>query len=255
MTKDGAVIAADRQASHGALGQSTVGQPTTKIDALSENILYASSGPVGLGQQFRAVITGDSKEIPNRSYASYSGLMQKKFREIVDPALQTAAHAGRLIGGAAQADVMCGSLMAAKFKDGVKLIEISPQCGMEFLSEGIPFVCLGSGKANADPFLRYMWSVFFDKNAPSLNEAVLAAYWTVKVCIDLKSFGVGFEPDVFVLESVEKGDFKTRKVAPAELQEANGFIGEAEEAWRAIRDRMSGKGKDAAVPPVLPAKA
>jgi 20S proteasome alpha/beta subunit len=224
--KQGAVLAADKQASHGTPGQFTVGQPTTKIKALGDSILFASSGPIGLGQQLCHIVEADQKEIPNRNYHSYATLAQKKFREIVDPAFQTAAHAIRVIGQVAQSDSVCGSLLAARFKDGIKLIEISPQCGVEHLTDTLPFVCLGTGKSNADPFLRYIWSVFFDKRQPNLNEAVLAAYWTVKVGIDLKSFGVGFDVDVFVLD-------------------------EAEEAWRAIRDRMRGTAGEIAEPPTM----
>jgi hypothetical protein len=39
-------------------------------------------------------------------------LLQKKIREILDPALQTAGHAARVIGQAAQSDVLCSSLLA-----------------------------------------------------------------------------------------------------------------------------------------------
>jgi 20S proteasome alpha/beta subunit len=83
-----------------------------------------------------------------------------------------------------QSDAMCGCLLAANFRDGIKLVEISPQGGWEHLTEDLPFVCIGSGKTNADPFIRYLRYVFFEKQAPNLNEAVLAAYWTVQACIE-----------------------------------------------------------------------
>jgi hypothetical protein len=94
--------------------------------------------------------------------------------------------------------------------------------------------------------------VFFDEREPNLNEAVLAAYWTVKVGIDLKSLGVGFDVDVFVLEAKDKNSV-TRLVQGEELAEASGFINEAEEAWRAIRDRMRGTAGEIAEPPTMPA--
>jgi hypothetical protein len=109
---------------------------------------------------------------------------------------------------------------------------------------------LGSGKSNADPFLRYVWSVFFDSREPNLNEAVLAAYWTVKVGIDLKSSGVGFDVDVFVLEAKDKASV-TRLVQGEELAEASGFIKEAEDAWRDIRDRMRGAAGEIIAPPTM----
>jgi len=74
--KQGAVLAADKQASHGGLGQLTVGQPTTNIKTLGDSILFASSGPIGLGQQLCHIVEADQKEIPNRNYHSYATLVQ-----------------------------------------------------------------------------------------------------------------------------------------------------------------------------------
>jgi 20S proteasome alpha/beta subunit len=52
----GAVIAADRQATHGAMGQMTVGQPVTKIRIIGGDTLFACSGHAGLGQQLAAIV-------------------------------------------------------------------------------------------------------------------------------------------------------------------------------------------------------
>ena len=245
----GAVIAADKQASHGAMGAITVTQATTKITQVDDGILYASSGPVGLGQQICHIIASDAKEIHNRNYHSYVTLAQKKIRELLDPAWTTARIAAQAIGNAALADAVCGSLLAARFKDGIKLIEISPQGGWEFLTDNLPFVCIGSGKQNADPFVRYLRSIFFDQQPPNLNEAVLAAYWTVRASIDAGSPGVGIGIDVFVLDNSDPKSAVARKLEAADLAEAQGFMQEAEDSWRGIRDRIRGQGAAASEPP------
>jgi 20S proteasome alpha/beta subunit len=238
----GAVIAADRQASHGAMGQLTVAHQTTKIKLIEKDTLFASSGPVGLGQQLANIVETEHPQLKNRKYHSFAPLMQKKIRDLLDPAFHTAGLAARVIGPAAQSDVMCGSLLATEFKDGIRLIEISPQGGLEALSAELPFICLGSGKANADPFLGFIWSVYFSGKRPNINEAILAAYWTVKVAIDLKSSGVGFEPNVSVLELGADHKLLGRELVAADLAETMDFIKEAEDALRSIRDRMSGAG-------------
>lgn len=245
------MIAADRQASHGAMGSVTVTQSTTKITQIDDGILYASSGPVGLGQQICHIISSDAKEIHNRNYHSYAPPAQKKIRELLDPAWTTARIAAQAIGGAALSDAMCGSLLAARFKDGIKLVEMSPQGGWEFLTDNLPFVCIGSGKQNADPFVRYLRSIFFDEQPPNLNEAVLAAYWTVKASIDAGSPGVGIGIDVFVLDNSDPKSAVSRKLDEADLAEAQSFMSEAEEAWRGIRDRIRGQGAAASEPPAL----
>jgi 20S proteasome alpha/beta subunit len=60
----GAVIAADRQASHGVFGNITVGHQVSKINTIGGNTLFASSGPVGLSQQLANVVQG---ELPQES--------------------------------------------------------------------------------------------------------------------------------------------------------------------------------------------
>ena len=250
-SKLGIVIAADRQASHGAFGQPTVGQPTTKVRVIGGNVLFASSGAVGLGQQLAYVVESDATQFSSRKYHSVTPLLQKKFREHIEPAFQTARHAAGIIGNAAQADAICGCLLAANFKDGMHISEISPQGGMECLSDDIPFVCLGSGKQNADPFLRYIWSVYFRFVEPTLSEASLVAYWTVKTAIDLKSPGVGFDTDVFLLESINNV-ICGRQIRSEELQEHDDFIKNAEDALRSIRERMSGTEGHTSEPPIGP---
>lgn len=248
----GAVIAADRQASHGVFGNLTVGHQVSKINAIGGTTLLASSGPVGLSQQFASVIQGDLAQFKNCNYAGMATLLQKKIREIIDPALQTAGHAARVIGQAAQSDVLCSSLLATEFKDGLQLIEISAQGGFECLTPQLPYVCQGSGKQNADPFLAFIWSVYFNTSRPNISEAVLAAYWTVKVAIDLKSSGVGFAPDVSVLEKASgAAGYVARQLGPNDLRETNDFIAEAETALRSIRDRMKPSGGAVSQPPTL----
>jgi 20S proteasome alpha/beta subunit len=228
----------------------TVTQSTTKITQIENDILFASSGPIGLGQQIADAIDADSNHIHLETYHQYAPKGQQKIRALMHPAWVMAAAAAPVIGGAAQADAMCGCLLAATFRDGFKLIEISPQGGWEYLTENIPFVCIGSGKFNADPFLRYLRSVFFQDLSPNLNEAVLAAYWTVQACIDAGTNGVGMGVDVFVLDATGKKPV-ARQLDEADLAEAKSFVKEAEDAWRDLRDRIRGKGTDASAPPTM----
>ncbi len=58
---DGAVIAADRQATHGNAGQPTIAQPVSKVTPIGGNILFAVSGHIGLGQQLTAEIENGRK--------------------------------------------------------------------------------------------------------------------------------------------------------------------------------------------------
>lgn len=62
LCSNGAVIAADRQATHGAMGQQTVGQSVTKVRVINGEALYAWSGHNGLGQQLGAIVESKQPE-------------------------------------------------------------------------------------------------------------------------------------------------------------------------------------------------
>lgn len=257
LCEHGAVIASDRQASHGVMGNQTVGLPVTKVRILGTSTLFASSGPIGLSQQYAASIEPHAPRFGGGKYhGNFDLSLQKGLRQILNPALETAGLAAKFIGNAVNPDVLCQSLLAARFQDGLKLIEISPQAGFEVLSKDIPFVCQGSGKQNADPFLRYLWSVYFSDRPPSLQEAILVAYWTVKVAIDLKSPMVGFTPDVFVLDAPNPkapDKFIGRQVNESQLLEHSGFIKSVEDAMRSVRDGIVNPPAAASTePPTMP---
>jgi 20S proteasome alpha/beta subunit len=132
LCSDGAVIAADKQATHGALGMMTVGQQITKISAISGSVLFASSGYHGMSQQFEAVITPwvGEEYFTKNGYPIAINRVQQAFRPIVEGAFKTAQSAAPILGHqAAQADCICGSIFAAAFKDGMKVVEITPQIG------------------------------------------------------------------------------------------------------------------------------
>lgn len=242
------MIAADQQATHGALGVQTVGQPTLKIELVGTEALFAASGRVGLAQQLASVIERRKGEFARKTYDNLIRDIQTDFRALINPAFDTATKAAPVIGHpAVQGDVICHSLLAAPFRDGVRLVEISPVVAVEVVNESLPFIALGSGKGSADPFLGFLRKVYWGDRPPSLVEGSLAAYWTIKHAIDMKVAGVGFDVDVCVLEKVDD-KFRARQLAKEELLEHQSFIAEAEAAMRAVRTKMTAPPGEGAEP-------
>jgi hypothetical protein len=159
----------------------------------------------------------------------------------VNPAFETAQKAVPVIGQiAAQSDVVCASILAAKFRAGVSLIEITPVGAVELYSAELPFICLGSGKQNSDPFLAFLWKVFFATGSlPTISEGVLMAYWSIKTAISLATPHIGLGIDVFILDP--NANPRTRELNEEELAPHDEFISEAANALRAVRDTMRGK--------------
>jgi hypothetical protein len=252
---DGVVIATDRQVTHGTMGITTVGQAGTKAAIIRKGqSIYASAGAVGLGQQMCAAIDTIDSKFHNHACIAELPNVLKATRSVIAPAFEIAAKAVQVLGPpATQQDAVCTGLLAGKFADGIKLIELNAQAGGEILLtlESVPFVCQGSGKGNADPFLRFLWDVYWSKNAPTLKEAVLAGYWTVKVVTQLRTSGVGCGVEVFTLR--HNGNSATaEKIADSALAEHDEFIAAVEEAMRGVRDQMMGRaaGSQTPSPPV-----
>jgi 20S proteasome alpha/beta subunit len=254
LCSNGAVIAADRQLTHGAMGALTVGQAATKVHILDKKILFGSSGHVGLGQQLLACIQKKRKELETYAYHQLIVDIQKDMRTIVDPAWQTATKAAQIVGAqVALQDCVCHSLFAAHFKDGPRLVEITPQVSVECLSADSPFVALGSGKQVADPFLGFLRRIYWASRLPTVNEGALAAIWTIEHAIEMKVLGVGFGVDVFVLEPKDKG-YTAKQLDEAELMEPHDFIRAAEDALRQVAHPAADGDIPPSQPPVMPPK-
>ncbi len=231
---DGIVVAADQQAQHGALGQPTVGQPMTKVEIIGTDTLFAASGHIGLAQQLAAVIERTRDRFDNQAYHGAIKHVQSAFREIINPALETAGYGVRVYGQQAAMELAtCGCLLGAPFKKDLKLVEISPQASVELMTPQMPFIALGSGKNTADPFLGFLRDVYWKDRQPNLREGTLAAYWTVKHAIDMKIRGVGFAVEVFELKK-SGTTAKARKLDDANLQEHDEFINSAKDAMCSI---------------------
>jgi hypothetical protein len=246
------VIATDRQVTHGAMGNTTIGQAGTKAAIIRKGAaLYASSGAVGIGQQICAGIDALDVKFHGRQCVAVVPDIQKEARAVIIPAFEVAQKSVAVIGHpATQQDAICTGLLAAKFSDGIKLVELSPQGGCEILTiQSVPFVCQGSGKGNADPFLRFLWDVYWSKGtAPSLKEAVLAGYWTVKVVTQLRTSGVGCGVEVYTLR--DQGTAAVaEKIPDSALGEHDEFIAAVEDAMRGVRDQMMGKVQAPGTPP------
>jgi 20S proteasome alpha/beta subunit len=258
LSTDGVVIATDRQVTHGTMGQATVAQSATKAEIINGQALYASAGPMAVGQQICAAMKVMQGQFGGKICSASVQLIQPAIRAILDPAFDTAKKAGQIMGPQlALVDVITTGLLAAKFQDGIRLLDISQQGSCEVLSvDKVPFVCHGSGKQNADPILRFLWNIYWSKQAPTHREAILAAYWTVKIAIELKSPMVGYAPDVFVLEKTGKDGkhVKARKVDENELVSHDEFILAVENAMRGVRDRLAdGAAPATPVPPTVAA--
>jgi 20S proteasome alpha/beta subunit len=266
LCRNGVVMAADRQVTHGAMGLHTIGAPGTKIHLLEQEgghpprTLFATSGNVGLGQQYEEVIKANRPRMHSEKYAQASSHLQQELRKHMAAAATAGQAMVPLVGPrAAQDGAVCGALLATSFADGLKLIEISPSGGFEYLSQDVPFVCMGSGKQNADPMLRFFWSILWPEQLPTVQEGILAAHLIITTVTDLRSEGVGMGLDVFAIELTPdpkgKDSFVAKQVPKEKFAEHEDFAESIHDAIKNVRDKLAGAPADAqALPPELDPK-
>lgn len=248
LASDGVAIAADRQVTVGH-----VGLPMPKIAPIGGESLVACSGSLALGQKIRMVFEAHHAEFKAHPYSEHLPVLEQAIRVVVTPALQMAEKTRYVIPGAENNALAC-SLACIAFADGLRLCHVDYDGSIYCLNENLPYVTAGSGKINADPFLRFIWDVFWPDagHLPPLREAIFAAYWTVQMNIEYQSTGVGIGVDVWTVERSSDGSFAAAATDRERLEPSGMFIETMKQAMRAQRDRTFGDGDvPAEAPPKL----
>jgi len=181
---DGVVMASDSAATLAAGAAPTVGQqPMTKIHKIGEDMLYASSGAVGISQLIRdslgklVAVKGHHK---GQSSAEAMSLVASKIADVVKPLFASASAAAALVGQqTAGITVICKSLVAFPYKGQARLFQFDHAGAPEEATNELPFVSLGSGQPLADPFLALMKRVLWSGSPPTVAEGRFAAAWTI----------------------------------------------------------------------------
>ena len=248
LARDGAVIAADRQVTVGH-----VGLPMQKIAPIGGDSLVASSGSLALGQKIRMVFEAHHAELKAHPYAEHLPAIEQAIRVVVTPTLQMAEKTRYVIPGAENNALAC-SLACIPFADGLRLCHVDYDGSIYCLNENLPYVTAGSGKINADPFIRFIWDVFWPEPGylPPLREAIFAAYWTVHMNIEYQSTGVGIGVDVWTVNRNADGSYAAAETDWARLEPSGMFIESMKQAMRVQRDLTFGNGNiPAEAPPKL----
>jgi len=164
------------------------------------------------------------------------------------------AEKARYVIPGAENNALASSLACIPFADGLRLCHVDYDGSIYCLNENLPYVTAGSGKINADPFLRFIWDVFWPDpgHLPPLREAIFAAYWTVQMNIEYQSMGVGIGVDVWTVDRNADGSYAATETDWSRLEPSGMFIESMKQAMRAQRDLTFRRGNlPAELPPRL----
>lgn len=235
---DGIVVAADGAATLGSMGNMTAQQKTVKkLTILQDKIIVGVSGAVGLGQRLRATLDEGykAKKFSNLRAEIAMGEMRKAFWAVVGPEWECARATAPVAGvQIASSSANTSMLTALPLNGKPELVQFDLQCAPELATDDLPFVAIGSGQAQADPFLAFIRRVFWPTKPPTLQDGVFSAVWTLRHTIETIPGGVADPIQVAVLEKVGS-DWKAREMTDAELDGHVAAIDSAEQSlsdWR-----------------------
>ena len=248
LARDGAVIGADRQVTDGS-----VGVPTAKIATVGRDVAVATSGSVAHAQKIRDLVARHREEWKSIPYRDAVPAIEQAIRNLILPDIDFATKARHAIDGA-ENTLYNSSLAGIPFADGMRLCSIDWNGSMYCLTEDLPYIAIGSGKGNADPFLRFIWDVLWPERGqlPELLEAVFAAYWTIHLNIDQRSEGVGYGIDICTVTPAGNGNWRVHELEEQDLDIHDELIVTFKDAMRACRDEIFGSdGARPSAPPSL----
>ncbi|MCG8435699.1 MAG: hypothetical protein MJA83_16875 [Gammaproteobacteria bacterium] len=240
---NGVVIGSDSAATSAAGQMPLIKQATTKVEAINDKILVATTGAVGLSQRFKHHIRdewsgGGFRSSVHQMSTSLTGRAMRDFQSSLSLAMS---------GG----NLGFGALMAAPVGDEHQLIEFSvSDLQPEIKGHQIPFVSMGSGQVLAEPFLGFIRRVFWSDEPPSLHDGVFATLWCLRHTFDLVPGGVGPPAQIAVLERGKRGQWQVRLLDDDDLQEHQQHCDAAERHIGKYRSVILGEAEDAQPPEV-----
>jgi len=204
-----------------------------KVEIVSDQVIIAGTGPAGLGQRFKEIVT--LYWTANRGRGKTPIAITK---ELCAATLQDFGSTGVKPGA-------YGALLAFPLGGKIHLCEFpTTDFQPEFKSTNMWFVSMGGGQRITDPFLGLMRRVFWGDTPPHLNEGIFAVTWTLKHVIELNPGGIAPPAQIAVLDAKNKARLLTDEEIQEHINNAEG----AEKHLENYREILQGK-KGETIPP------
>lgn len=224
LCRDGLVIGTDSSTTFGSgMGDRTIEQPSEKLRIISDVIIVAGTGQVGLGQRFGRVVEiayAEKVFVGGKHHIAVgTELCKRALADFGSTNVQRGSY-GALIG----------------FPVGGKacLCEFSPaDFQPEFKTEAIWYCSMGSGQPITDRFLALMREIFWRGGLPTVQDATFAATWALDHAVQVNPGGINGPVRISVMEK-SAGKFRTRLLEDDDLQEHRQNIEQAKERLRAF---------------------
>jgi Proteasome subunit len=232
---DGVVIGTDSSATFTGGSFKTIEQPTEKLDLVSNKVIIAGTGQIGLGQRFKRIVESAWKENLFKGDPVEVGrlLCERGIRDFTTTSAPKGAY---------------GALVAFPFNKSPHLCEFAPGDFQPELKNPHPrlwYTSMGSAQPITDPFMALLREVFWANSQPTVKQATFAVLWAIEHAIDCNPGGVDGPARLAVLQVV-KGEPQASLLAQAELDEHLQAIESAKNGMRSALETLSG------IAPIVP---
>jgi 20S proteasome alpha/beta subunit len=246
-------IASDRQATNAAFlplvnptSVQTSVHSVTKVSIIGQDILLGVSGIPAIGDDYEAAIRREGQSFSSRNYELATRKLKDEIRGIVNKNAETADLLSKAIGpGPAFAQCTIECLLAANFKEGPRLIQITQQGQFDVAKPELPIRAIGSGQLQADPFLVFLKNTFWPDRLPTVEEGLLAACWAVDYAIEVGAAHVGKDLNAFFLSRNGQNKVRAKKATDDQITNHRDFIAVARERLRDLADPRGATEADA----------
>lgn len=233
--QDGIVIGADSIRTYGTDIEQEV---SNKVDFLAGDALIGSAGAVGLSQMIKERLRDSWLTVREQeNMVDARSEIQKVMWSEVRPAMAHAADASKISGRNLLSAARCSSLLAFALKSSAILLVYDEYAQSYEVASESPFVSIGSGSRQADPFLAFLKRIFWRDGIPEkTSDGVLCTLWTLDHVSRVNAgLGVGGRPNVFTL-SKGQGAWLAERVDEYYLREQLLAVEAAEDRLRSFRD-------------------
>jgi len=222
LCRDGLVIGTDSSTTTGSgIGPPIMEQPTEKLKIVSDTIIVAGTGQVGLGQRFGYIV--------EKAHAEKVFLGTNHFTSV---GTELCRRTLTDFGSTGVRPAQYGALVGFALGDKPHLCEFPvSDFQPEFKTETMWYCSMGSGQPITDPFLALMREVFWGSTVPTVQDATFAVTWTLEHAVKTNPGGINGPVRIAVLEK-HQGKFRARILEESDLEEHQQNIEQAKERLR-----------------------
>ncbi len=211
-------------------------QWSKKLQVIGGQAVLGISGHDGLAQEMALSLGRRLSEPEEREISE--DLLRSKLRDALATPVQRTVGIHRTLQGlpgfgiTSNEYAVVQALLAIPFRGTLRLYVLDPECTLTEVTPNLAWSAIGRARTVAEPFLTFLRRVIWDRDRPSVAQAELAAFWTLRHAIENNPSGLSYPIQLVVMVRSEPGSIDIIERGERELEVIRQVVEEGEEAFR-----------------------